>query len=125
MKRSGYLAKKAIRDQVYETAAVRIEKQFLLDTMQIALHEFGFGYRRIMELTVLWKEVYDRYHPALEGGPESDVWQEKLDGEILDILKGQQELIPFPQRYEYVRRCGYDKPMRGVEPIAYKGGTGK
>lgn len=123
MKRSGYLAKKEIKAQIYDTVGIRIEKQFLLDTMQIALHEFGFGYRRIMELTVLWKEAYDRYHPALEGGPESDVWQEKLDGVLLDIIKGQQELIPFPQRYEEIRRRGYDRPMKGVEPIAYKGGA--
>ena len=121
MKQSGYLAKKEIKAQIYDTVGIRIEKQFLLDTMQIALHEFGFGYRRIMELTVLWKEAYDRYHPALEGGPESDVWQEKLDGVLLDIIKGQQELIPFPQRYEEIRRRGYDRPMKGVEPIAYKG----
>ena len=67
MKQSGFLARQKAERQELLHAGMRIEKQFMLDTLQMALHRLGWGYKRIKELTDLWGEIYNDYHIALEG----------------------------------------------------------
>ena len=98
---------------------MRIEKQFMLDTLQMSLHQLGWGYKRIKELTDLWGEIYNDYHIALEGTGESDVWQERMDAQIRDIIKDQQEFFDFRSRYPDIRYHGYDKAVKGVEAIGW------
>ena len=67
MKQSGLLARQKAERQELLNAGMRIEKQFMLDTLQMSLHQLGWGYKRIKELTDLWGEIYNDYHIALEG----------------------------------------------------------
>lgn len=67
MKQSGLLARKKAERRELLNAGMRIEKQFMLDTLQMALHQIGWGYNRIKELTDLWSEIYNDYHIAMEG----------------------------------------------------------
>ena len=90
MKQSGFLARQKAERQELLNAGMRIEKQFMLDTLQMSLHQLGWGYKRIKELTDLWGEIYNDYHIALEGKNESDVWQERMDAQIRDIIKFHQ-----------------------------------
>ena len=98
MKQSGLLARQKAEWQELLNAGMRIEKQFMLDTMQMSLHQLGWGYKRIKELTDLWGEIYNDYHIALEGKNESDVWQERMDAQIRDIIKDQQEYFDLRSR---------------------------
>ena len=110
MKRSGFLDQQKALCREYALTAERITRQIMLDTLQVVLQrEFGFGYDRIKKVTDKWGEYYGYYHDALTGGVESDVVQEHLDRALADVLKGHQELIPFEQRYEDIRKITYDK----------------
>ena len=119
MKQSGLLARQKAERQELLNAGMRIEKQFMLDTLQIALHHLGWGYKRIKDLTDLWGEIYHDYHIALEGKNESDVWQERMDAQIRDIIKDQQEFFDFRSRYPDLRSHGYDQAVKGVEAIGW------
>ena len=119
MKQSGLLARQKAERQELLNAGMRIEKQFMLDTLQMSLHQLGWGYKRIKELTDLWGEIYNDYHIALEGKNESDVWQERMDAQIRDIIKDQQEFFDFRSRYPDIRYHGYDKSIKGVEAIGW------
>lgn len=110
MKQSGYLAKERALRQAFMQAAERVTQQLMLDTIQVTLHEkFGFGYDRIKKLTDAWGKCYTMYHDALDGGPEADYWQEKLDSALRDVMKDRQELIPFRDRYPEIKEITYGK----------------
>ena len=81
--------------------------------MQITLHElFGFGCERLTELTEAFIENYDKYREATEGTVESDVWQERLDRGLLDIVKDKDKLMTFFERYPEIVKHNYDKPLK-------------
>ena len=91
---------------------VRFGEQRTLDLMEIALHRKGWGFDRINAFLDLLRELDQYYAPAWEMTMESDVFQERLDAELRDIVKDKQEFIPFEQRYPEVRQLGYDKLPR-------------
>ena len=108
MKQSGYLAREAAIRQAFIEASEQITRQLMQDTLQITLHnQFGFGYERIKKLTDAWTECYLHYHAALERGVEQDVFQEHLDRELRDVLKDNQKLIPFEERYPEIKKVSY------------------
>lgn len=112
-KQSGYLARELEKRQALMDASFRTAQQLMLDTLQITLHtEFGFGYDRILRVTEKWGECFNVYHEALEGTEEADVWQERLDAALRDVLKDKQELIPFVKRYPDIKQYSYDRPIR-------------
>ena len=91
---------------------IHFGEQRTLDLMEVALHRKGWGYDRINGLIDLMRELDEYYSPAWEATMESDVYQTKLDNELLDIIKDKQELIPFHERYPEVKRLGYNKLPR-------------
>ena len=91
---------------------IRFGEQRTLDLMEIALHRKGWGYERINALLSLMTELDEYYAPAWETRMESDVFQERLDAELMEIIKDKQELIPFDKRYPEVRQLGYNKLPR-------------
>lgn len=110
MKKSGFLVQQEEIRQSYMQAAERITQQLMLDTLQITLNEeFGFGYDRIKKLTDAWGKTYNTFHDALNGGPEADYYQEKLDGLLRELLKDRQPLIPFRERYPEIKEITYGR----------------
>lgn len=91
---------------------IRFREQRTLDLVEIALHRKGWGYDRITGLLDLLRELDEYYAPAWETQMESDVFQERLDNELRDIVKDRQEFIPFEKRYPEVRQLGYDRLPR-------------
>ena len=88
----------------------RVTQQLMMDTLQITLHEFGWGYDRIMKLTKAWADAYNHYHDTLDvKNVEADVLRVHLDRELTDILKGHQDLIPFEERYPEIKEIAYKK----------------
>lgn len=110
MKQSGFMAKQLAMRQAMIDATERVTQQLMMDTLQIALHEFGWGYDRIMKLTKAWADAYNHYHDTLDvKNVEADVLRVHLDRELADILKGNQDLIPFEERYPEIKEIVYGK----------------
>lgn len=84
----------------------RVTRQMMMDTLQVTLHEHGWGYERIRSLCGLWAQNYEKYSGALRPrkDPEADVAQEHLDRALADIIKGKQQLIPFYERYPDIQK---------------------
>ena len=89
----------------------RLTKQYMLDTLCIAIHESeGWGYDRIMRLLDAWKDTREEYRLALcPNDSEADVAQEHMDRMLVQIINGKQELIPFAERYPDLRGIKYGK----------------
>lgn len=108
MKQSGFMAKQLAMRQALIDATERVTQQLMMDTLQITLHEFGWGYDRIMKLTKAWADAYNHYHDSLNTKhAEADVLRVHLDRELADILKGHQDLIPFEDRYPEIKEITY------------------
>ena len=108
MKQSGFMAKQLAMRQAMIDATERVTQQLMMDTLQITLHEFGWGYDRIMKLTKAWADAYNHYHDTLDvKNVEADVLRVHLDRELADILKGHQDLIPFEERYPEIKEITY------------------
>lgn len=92
----------------------RVTRQMMVDTLQVTLHEHGWGYERIKALCDLWAHNYEKYSGALRPkvDPEADVAQEHLDQALADILKGKQALIPFYERYPDIQPVRYEGRRR-------------
>ena len=104
------MAKQFAMRQAMIDATERVTQQLMMDTLQITLHEFGWGYDRIMKLTNAWADAYNHYHDTLDvKNAEADVLRVHLDRELTDILKGHQDLIPFEERYPEIKEIAYKK----------------
>lgn len=93
----------------------RIARQFDIDCFQIALGRYekrNFGFQVIKELSDLAEQVREEYKPVLRNGPESDVYQAHMDQELLEIIKGNMELIPFEKRYPEIKKPKYEGKRR-------------
>ena len=108
-----YLARQAAKERAIASVAEDMTRQFCLDVLCITMNEeFGFGVGRLDRLTTALSANYNKYHPALEGGQEHEVWQERIDAAHRRILRGKRELIPFARRYPELIRHDITKPLR-------------
>ena len=107
---SGYLDRQRAAFEAGTETGERLARQFDIDTFPIALARYekiNFGYQRIREIMELAEQVRAEYKPALEGGPEADVYQHHMDQELTEIIKGNMELIPFSVRYPELKKPNY------------------
>lgn len=113
MKRSGYLERRTRDEKATLDEMRRTISQYMFDTFCIALHRrHGFGYKRLKELEQDWSELYDYYWPALQSTQESDVFQERMDREILSWMPEDVPFYPFAERYPAIKRLGYEPKRR-------------
>lgn len=110
-KQSGYLQRWENETNRLLQATMVITSQYDIDTLQIAIHQSeGWGYDRIMRLTEAWAEVRKEYRPALDyKNPAADVCQEHMDRVMAQIISGRQDLMPFPERYNELRKVTYGR----------------
>ena len=108
-KQSGMIAFAEQFAQAKVEAAQRLTSQYMIDTLQMALHQTeGWGYERIMRLTKAWQQTQKEYTPALNSNdPAADVMQEHMDRVMAEILNGKAELIPFSDRYKELKKVTY------------------
>ena len=105
-----YLKRLSIAFENGAETGERIARQFDIDCFQIALARYqkrNFGFQVIMELSDLAEQVRAEYKPALQGGPEADVYQHHMDQELSEIIRGNMELIPFSTRYPELKKPNY------------------
>ena len=105
---SGFLARMQAEKNAIMSVTEGVTRQFDVDTLQIALNRDGLGYDKIMRITLLWEEVRKEYNKALRPkDPEADVAQEHMDREMVRIIRGKQELLPFSARYPDLKKVKY------------------
>lgn len=56
-------------------------------------------------------EIANEYQVAFTHDPEADYKQEQLDAALREIWK--DELQPFYERYPYIKKIDYTKPIKG------------
>ena len=109
-KQNAYLAKQENVRKAYSMAAETVMKQFMLDTMMIAIsEEFGFGADRIERLIKRWGRIYTEYYPCLNAtsSDEADVLRYKLDMEIKPLISENFLFEPFEKRYPDLKKVKY------------------
>ena len=104
MNKSGFLQRQKQQQQLYMDITERIMKQFMLDTLQMTLHDEGWGYKRVLDLTEKWGAKYSTYYTALGTSDEADYLRFAMDRELSDIIKGNMELAPFEAGILKLRR---------------------
>lgn len=106
--KNAFLAKQKATQQAYIEASERVTRQLMADCVILELNEeFGFGYDRIRRVLDGVAEKYNHFHDALDGGPEADYVQEKLDEAMRRIVKDREPFIPFRERYPDIREFTY------------------
>lgn len=106
--KSDFLARQRAERQAYIEASERVTRQLMVDCMMLVLNdEFGFGYDRIKRVMNAMEEKYNLYHDALDGGPEADYFQEKLDEAISRIMRDREKFYPFRERYPEIKEITY------------------
>ena len=111
-KQSGFLKRQELNTEDFSIKMQYTTKQFMIDTLQLALHESeGWGYERLMRLAVEWEQVRKEYQPVLE--PRDimcDVKQEHMQ-RIFERICAPKKIkpIPFVERYPYLKGVRYDK----------------
>ena len=110
-KQSAYLQRREAELDATFNAGAAMAMQFAMDTLQMALHQTeGWGYDRIMRLTEAWQQMRDEYMPVLNSkDPSADVMQEHMDRVMAQIISGRQDLMPFPERYNELRKVTYGR----------------
>lgn len=88
--------------------------QYMIDTLQITMRKRGWGYDRIMALTMDWKETRDELKEAIEPNhKECDVKQEEMQRWFADICANKKlQPIPFYERYPFLKRVRYDRKYK-------------
>lgn len=104
-----YLARQAATQIECINQGILCGQQYAIDMMEIALHRQGWGYDRIKRLVDQVSEIADYYAPCMCPCMEQDVFQERLDAELRDIVKDRQEFATFAQRYPLVINAGYER----------------
>ena len=112
--KNSYLARQnAIYDEMLNRGR-RHGEQYTMDCVMIALHRQGWGYSRIKRLFDEVTEISDYYAPSMNrNNPEQPIFQERMDVELSDIVKDNQEFYPFRDRYPIIKEASYDKPLSG------------
>ena len=97
-------------------AGCDITAQQMFDMMCLALHDpevMGrdtFGAERLKKVHAAMYEYEKMFHEAWVNTPESDYYQEKLDGALREIFG---EIDSFQVRYPYTKEWNYHKAMKG------------
>ena len=101
------------KDDLLEKAQA-ITIQYMIDTLQITMRKRGWGYDRIMALTMDWKETRDELREAIEPNhKECDVKQEEMQRWFKDICANKKiEPLEFYERYPFLKRVRYDRKYK-------------
>lgn len=114
-KQSGYMKRQEAKQEDMSMKIQMITRQFMVDTLQIALREDkGWGFDRIMELTDLWEKRRKEYSPAIDPRHKMcDVKQEHMQRVFRDICASKKiEPMSFKERYPYLKDIDYNRKFK-------------
>ena len=103
----------ADRQAVFE-AGLYIGRQQSIDMMQLVLQsKHGFAEKRMWELLMEMKELIEEFDPAFDTKhPECDYYRERLDRALSQNCGKDHPLIPFDERYEYLKKVNYGRKKK-------------
>ena len=109
MKKNAYLARQEEHKNNFMHSVEDIIRQYMVDTLQITLYlTEGWGYERQDRLMENWKKTREEFIVALNPrDPECDVAQEHINRILEQIINGNQDLIPWEERYPALRGVKY------------------
>lgn len=111
--KNAYLARQSAIYGEMLNAGRRHGEQYAADCFEIALHRKGWGYKRIKELIELVKEIADYYAPSMDSkDPEQDIFRERMDSELRDIIKDNEHFYRHEERYPIVKSASYSRPVK-------------
>lgn len=108
-KQSGLMRQHSAEIDLYANAYKDLIQQFMIDTLQIALHRYeSFGFRRLLRVAEEWERTRREFYPALDpNDAECDVAQAHMDQIFAAICKDHMRPIPFADRYPALRGTQY------------------
>ena len=117
---NAFLQKQAEDRRRHLNLGAHVGQQFMVDMLQLALHEEGFGYERMFKLLRRIEELSEYYKVCLAFSDESDARFVQMDEQLKHLCRDHMdEFVPFTDRYEGVRIPTMKTKFR-AEPI---GGT--
>ena len=99
----------ALEKQTAFDIGMKVGRQQTIDMLQIALRkEHGWGEKRLYDLLMNMKELVEYFWPAFDvKDDECDYYRELLDRAIAENCGKEHPLIPFDERYEYLKKVNY------------------
>jgi hypothetical protein len=117
MGNNNYIKQRHERDREMLAAGLNMGMQIVADYFQIALRDpdvMGkdiFGRKRIEKINEKTMELDDYFNPAFSSHVEAERYQEEMDRKLREIY--EDDLVPFRERYPYLKDFKYDKPKKG------------
>ena len=117
MGNNDFLKRRDERDRQMLAHGISLGMQLTSDFFQIALRDpevMGkdtFGRARIEKIVRKTMELDDYFHLAFSDHVEAERYQEEMDWLLREIWK--DDLIPFQDRYDKLKKTKYDKPKKG------------
>jgi hypothetical protein len=105
------------RERQVFAAGLKMGMQIEADFFQMALRDHEavgtdiFGRKRIDRLNNKTLELDDYFSPAFSSDVEAERYQEEMDRKLREIY--EDDLVPFRERYPYLKDFKYDKPKKG------------
>ena len=100
----------AAEKQVAFDVGQRVGRQQVVDFIQLAMQMRGYGEKRMWEILQDMSKLYDEYWPAFDvKHPECDYYREQLDRALSQNCGKEHPLVPFKERYEYLRAVKYGR----------------
>ena len=113
---SSYIQQRNDRDRKMLMAGIYMGMQMYGDFYSVALHRpevmvKPLGRMKITRIAASVSELSDYYWPAFTNHVEAERFQEELDRALREIVG--DDLIPFAERYPWLKQCSYDKHKKG------------
>lgn len=105
------------RERQVFAAGLNMGMQIAADYFQMALREPEvvntdiFGRKRIDRIILKTFELDEYFSPAFSSHVEAERYQEEMDRKLREIYG--DDLVPFRERYPYLKDFKYDKPKKG------------
>lgn len=100
----------AAEKQAAFDVGLSVGRQQTVDFIQLALQKRGYGEKRIWEILMDMKALYDEFWPAFDvKNPECDYYREQLDRALSQNCGKEHPLVPFKERYEYLKEVKYGR----------------
>ena len=115
--KNDYVAQRQKRDREMLATGISMGMQLTSDFFQIALRDpevMGkdiFGRGRIEKIVDKTMELDDYFNLAFSDHVEAEMYQEEMDRLLREIWK--DDLLPFQERYDKLKKVKYDKPKKG------------
>ena len=100
----------AAEKQAAFDVGLSVGRQQTVDFIQLAMQSRGYGEKRLWELLQDMKALYDEYWPAFDvKHPECDYYRDLLDRVLAQSCGKEHPLVPFLERYEYLKDVKYGR----------------